>query len=85
MFWVTFATSLSFLIKILFCLYLPIVLALGTGIPVMLFAYLLAFSASKVGKAFNAIRKVETMMRYVAGGIFVVIGVYYGLIFLQWI
>jgi cytochrome c biogenesis protein CcdA len=66
-------------------LYLPIVFALGTGIPVMLFAYLLAFGASKVGNAFNAIRKVETAMRYVAGGIFVVIGMYYGLIFLQWI
>lgn len=66
-------------------LYLPVVFALGTGIPVMIFAYLLAFSASKVGNAFNAIRKVETTMRYVAGGVFVLTGVYYGLIFLQWI
>ena len=66
-------------------LYLPVVFAIGTGIPVMIFAYLLAFSASKVGNAFNAIRKVETTMRYVAGGVFVLTGVYYGLIFLQWI
>ena len=66
-------------------LYLPFVFSLGTGIPVMIFAFLLAFSASKVGNAFNAIRKAETTMRYVAGGAFVLTGVYFGLIFLQWI
>jgi len=66
-------------------LYLPLVFALGTGLPVMLFAYLLAFSASKVGMAFNAIKKVELGMRYLAGGAFVLTGVYYGLIYLEWI
>lgn len=66
-------------------LYLPLVFALGTGLPVMFFAYLLAFSASKVGSAFNAIKKVEVGMRYLAGGVFVLTGVYYALIFLEWI
>jgi cytochrome c biogenesis protein CcdA len=66
-------------------LYLPLVFALGTGLPVMLFAYLLAFSASKVGAAFNAIKKVETGMRYLAGGVFILTGIYYGLIYLEWI
>ncbi len=58
-------------------LYLPIVFAIGTGLPVLLFAYLLAYSASAIGKTFNIIRKVELGMRYVAGVVFVGIGVYY--------
>lgn len=66
-------------------LYLPLVFAFGTGLPVILFAYLLAFSASKVGAAFNTIKKVEVGMRYLAGGVFVLTGVYYALIYLEWI
>lgn len=66
-------------------LYLPIVFAIGTGLPVMIFAYLLAFSAAKVGKAFNLIRKLELGMRYFAGSVFVLMGIYYSLIFMQWI
>lgn len=66
-------------------LHLPLVFALGTGLPVMLFAYLIAFSASKLGTAFNVIKKVEIGMRYVAGSAFVLTGVYYGLIYLEWI
>jgi len=62
-------------------LYLPIVFAIGTGLPVLLFAYLLAYSASAIGKTFNVIRKVELGMRYVAGVIFVGIGIYYLTIF----
>jgi cytochrome c biogenesis protein CcdA len=62
-------------------LYLPIVFAIGTGLPVLLFAYLLAYSASAIGKTFNVIRKVELGMRYVAGVVFVGIGVYYLAIF----
>ncbi|WP_425420930.1 aromatic aminobenezylarsenical efflux permease ArsG family transporter [Phaeodactylibacter xiamenensis] len=62
-------------------LYLPIVFAIGTGLPVLLFAYLLAYSASAIGKTFNIIRKVELGMRYVAGVVFVGIGVYYLAIF----
>lgn len=62
-------------------LYLPIVFAIGTGLPVLLFAYLLAYSASAIGKTFNVIRKVEVGMRYVAGVVFVGIGVYYLAIF----
>ncbi|MCF8244988.1 MAG: aromatic aminobenezylarsenical efflux permease ArsG family transporter [Saprospiraceae bacterium] len=62
-------------------LYLPIVFAIGTGLPVILFTYLLAFAAHRVGAVFNKISKVEKMMRYVAGGVFVLTGIYYVLIF----
>jgi cytochrome c-type biogenesis protein len=64
-------------------LYLPIIFAIGTGIPVMLFAFLLAFSAAKVGATYNIMRKTEIVMRYFAGGIFILTGVYYVLIFTE--
>jgi len=66
-------------------LYLPLVFALGTGLPVLLFTYLIAFSMEKVGRYFNAVQRVEKVMRYVAGVVFLLTGVYYALIFLKWI
>lgn len=62
-------------------LYLPIVFAVGTGLPVILFTYLLAFAAHRVGAVFIKISKIEKVMRYVAGGVFVLVGIYYVLIF----
>lgn len=62
-------------------LYLPIVFAFGTGLPVLLFTYLLAFSVSSIGTYYTKIAVVEKVMRPVAGVIFVLTGVYYILIF----
>ena len=62
-------------------LYLPLVFAIGTGLPVLLFTYLLAFSMEKMSKAFNAIQRVERVMRVVVGLAFVLTGIYYVLIF----
>lgn len=63
-------------------LYLPIVFAFGTAIPVILFTYLLAFTAGKIGVFYNHITKIEKLMRTVAGVVFVIIGLYYVYIFL---
>lgn len=62
-------------------LYLPIVFALGTGLPVILFTYLLAFAAGSVGFFYNKIAKIEKVMRGIAGVVFVITGIYYVLIF----
>lgn len=62
-------------------LFLPPVFALATGLPVLLFTYLIAFSVSKIGSYFNALTKIEKSMRYLAGTVFVVAGVYYISIF----
>ena len=63
-------------------LYLPIVFAFGTGLPVILFTYLLAFTAGKVGVFYKKITQIEKIMRYVAGVVFILIGLYYILIFM---
>ncbi|QNK78032.1 sulfite exporter TauE/SafE family protein [Winogradskyella sp. PAMC22761] len=62
-------------------LYLPIIFAFGTGLPVILFTYLLAFTAGKVGVFYNKITKIEKIMRTLAGIVFIVTGLYYILIF----
>jgi cytochrome c biogenesis protein CcdA len=62
-------------------LYLPLVFAFGTGIPVILFTYLLAFTAGKIGVFYNKITKIEKVMRTVAGIVFILTGLYYISIF----
>ncbi|HMQ43470.1 MAG TPA: aromatic aminobenezylarsenical efflux permease ArsG family transporter [Mariniflexile sp.] len=58
-------------------LYLPIVFAFGTGLPVIFFTYLLAFTAGKVGVFYNRITKIEKVMRTIAGIVFILTGLYY--------
>jgi cytochrome c-type biogenesis protein len=58
-------------------LVLPIVFSLGTGLPVILFAFVIAFSMEKLGTYFKAITKVEKVMRFAAGLVFILTGLYY--------
>lgn len=58
-------------------LLLPPVFALGTGLPVIIFSLLLAFSVGKVGKMFNALQKIEKVMRYGIASVFMITGIYY--------
>ncbi len=62
-------------------LYLPVVFALGTGLPVIFFAYILAFSVGKMSGYFNKVQKLEKVMRYIIGGVFVLVGLYYVIMF----
>ena len=62
-------------------LYLPLIFAIGTGLPVILFTYLLAFAAGSIGVFYNKIKSVEKWMRYIAGIVFILVGLYYILIF----
>jgi len=64
-------------------LYLPIIFSFGTGLPVILFTYLLAFTAGKVGVFYNRITKIEKVMRTVAGVVFIITGLYYVFIFAE--
>jgi cytochrome c biogenesis protein CcdA len=66
-------------------LYLPLIFAFGTGLPVVLFTYLLAYTATKVGAFYNQIGKLEKAMRYITGIIFILVGLYYIAIFIGFI
>lgn len=58
-------------------LYLPLVYAVATGIPVILFAWLIAYAVSGVGTLYNRIRMFEVWFRRLTAVLFIVVGTYY--------
>ena len=58
---------------------LPVIYGIGTALPVMVFAVLLAISAQSVGKAYNVLAKIEWWARMITGWIFVLVGIYFSL------
>ena len=56
---------------------LPLVYGMGTALPVLVVAFLLAYSAQSVGKAFDVLSKIERWARTITGGIFVALGIYF--------
>ncbi len=58
---------------------LPAVYGFGTGLPVFLFAVLIALGARSVGKAYDRIASFEKWARRITGVIFIGVGIYYSL------
>jgi cytochrome c-type biogenesis protein len=58
-------------------LLLPPLFAIGTGLPVIIFSFLIAFSMQAVGKAFQMVQKIEKWLRYGVASIFILTGIYY--------
>lgn len=58
-------------------LFLPLVFAIGTGIPVIIFAWLIAFSVGKIGNLYNKMKTFEVWFRRVVAVLFIGIGLYY--------
>jgi len=58
-------------------LYLPIMFALATGIPVIVLAWILAYTISGIGTAYNKIRTFEIWFRRVIAVLFILVGIYY--------
>lgn len=62
-------------------LYLPVIFAVATGLPVIIFAWLLAFAVGNVGMLYNRIKVFELWFRRVVAVLFIAAGVYYITIF----
>lgn len=58
-------------------LLLPPLFALGTGLPVIIFSFILAFSAKKLSSIFSKVSQVEKIIRKIISAIFIIIGLYY--------
>lgn len=58
-------------------LILPVIYAIGTGIPVIIIAWLLAFTVSGVSRFYNVLKNVEFWMRRVIAVLFIGVGAYY--------
>ena len=62
-------------------LYLPVLFAIATGLPVIIFAWLLAYAVGNVGKLYNRIKLFELWFRRLVSVFFIAVGIYYILIF----
>jgi cytochrome c-type biogenesis protein len=60
----------------------PLLYGIGTAVPVILFAVLLATGAHSIGRAFDRITQFEIWARRVTGAVFIGIGVYFSLAYI---
>ncbi|HBH83964.1 MAG: cytochrome C biogenesis protein [Bacteroidetes bacterium GWE2_41_25] len=58
-------------------LYLPVVYAIATGIPVIVFAWIIAYTVSGIGGAYNKIKIFELWFRRIISVLFIIVGIYY--------
>lgn len=58
-------------------LFLPLVFAIATGLPVIIVAYLLAFSISSIGGFYNKVKNFEKWFRRFVAVAFILVGFYY--------
>lgn len=58
-------------------LILPVIFAIATALPVILFAWLIAFAISKVGNVYDKLKIIELWFRRIVAVLFLAVGVYY--------
>ncbi|MFA6358414.1 MAG: aromatic aminobenezylarsenical efflux permease ArsG family transporter [Candidatus Omnitrophota bacterium] len=56
---------------------LPFIYGVGTGLPVMIFAVVIALGLTSLSRWFNRLTKIEYFMRKATGIIFILVGIYY--------
>lgn len=54
---------------------LPLIYGIGTAVPVLLVAFLLAYSAQSVGKTYNMLSRIEWWARQITGWLFIIAGI----------
>lgn len=59
---------------------LPLIFAIATGLPVIIIAWLLAFSLSKVGSFYEKLKNFEFWFRRIVAAVFIITGIYYTII-----
>jgi len=58
-------------------LILPPVFAIATGLPVIVIAWLLAYSVANVGKFYNCMKSFEKWFKHIVAAVFIIVGIYY--------
>jgi cytochrome c biogenesis protein CcdA len=61
---------------------LPLIYGIGTGLPVLLFAFLAATGTSYVNNLYHRITKIEFYTKKATGIIFILVGIYYALAYI---
>ncbi|HOM39515.1 MAG TPA: nitrophenyl compound nitroreductase subunit ArsF family protein [Bacteroidales bacterium] len=60
-------------------LYLPVIFAIATGIPVIIFAWIIAYTVSGIGSVYNKLKNFEFWFRRTVAVLFIVTGIYYSI------
>lgn len=60
---------------------LPLLYGIGTAVPVILFAMLIAFASNQLGRAFDILSHIEIWVRRTTGLVFILAGIYYSLVY----
>jgi cytochrome c biogenesis protein CcdA len=66
-------------------LLLPILFSIGTGLPVIIFSFLIATSLKQVGNIYKITQKIEIVMRYIVASTFMMVGIYYSFLLIKFI
>lgn len=61
--------------------FLPAVFAAATGLPVVVAAWLLAYSVAGIGVFYNRMQTIQKWVTRIAGTLFIAAGIYYGVIY----
>jgi cytochrome c-type biogenesis protein len=56
---------------------LPLIYGIGTALPVIMVAFLLAYSAQSIGKTYNVLSKLEWWARMITGWLFILLGIWF--------
>ena len=59
---------------------LTVVFAIATALPVIVVAWILAFSTNSIGRFYNKMNTIQRWFNWIVGGLFVAIGLYYCII-----
>ena len=60
---------------------LPLVFAIATALPVLVVAWILAFSVGQIGSFYGKMQTIQKWLNRIVGGVFTAIGIYYCIIF----
>ncbi len=63
-------------------LYLPGIYGVCTAIPVVIFAFLIAYGGEKLGKAYNNLSKIQVFVKSLTGAVLLIVGIYYSLVYI---
>lgn len=59
--------------------FLPLIYGIGTALPVIAVAFLLAYNAQSIGKAYNVLAKIEWWTPMITGWLFIILGAWFAL------
>ncbi len=71
-----FGSLLPLAVKMRSCVTMPAIFGIATGLPVAVFAFMLAFGANKVGKAYDRLSAFEIWAQRITGVVFLAVGLY---------